>query len=84
LSGGQSPEMATAHLNAMHQKYEGRLPWVLTFSFARAIQRPCLDKWRGKDENVAAAQQLLLERARLDDMARCGKYKPEMEEAGSV
>jgi len=84
LSGGQSPEMATAHLNAMHQKYEDQLPWALTFSFARAIQKPCLDKWQGKDENVAAAQQLLLERARLDDMARCGKYKPEMEEAQSV
>jgi len=81
LSGGQSPEMATAHLNAMHQKYRDQLPWVLTFSFARAIQKPCLDKWRGKDENVVAAQQLLLKRARLDDIARRGEYKPEMEDA---
>lgn len=80
LSGGQSPELATAHLNAMHVKYEDKLPWALTFSFARAIQKPCLEKWRGEDENIPAAQQLLRERARLDDLARRGEYKPEMEE----
>jgi len=79
LSGGQSPEIATAHLNSMHLKYEDKLPWALTFSFARAIQKPCLEKWLGKDENVPAAQQLLRERACLDNLARLGKYKPEME-----
>jgi fructose-bisphosphate aldolase class I len=81
LSGGQSPEMATAHLNAMHEKYEAKLPWALTFSFARAIQKPCLEKWQGKDENVAAAQKLLRERACLDNMARRGAYTVEMEDA---
>ena len=84
LSGGQSPEMATAHLNAMHVKYKDKLPWALTFSFARAIQKPCLEKWAGKDENVTAAQKLLRERACLDNAARRGEYTPEMEEAGSA
>jgi len=79
LSGGQSPETATAHLNAMHVKYRGKLPWALTFSFARAIQQPALDVWKGKDENVKAAQQLLLKRASLDDAARRGQYNPAME-----
>ncbi len=79
LSGGQSPELATAHLNAMHVKYEDRLPWALTFSFARAIQKPALEIWKGKDENVAVAQQMLRHRACLDDAARRGEYTPEME-----
>jgi fructose-bisphosphate aldolase class I len=79
LSGGQSPELATAHLNAMHVKYRGKLPWALTFSFARAIQQPALDIWKGKDENVKAAQQMLLKRASLDDAARRGEYNPPME-----
>ena len=81
LSGGQSPEMATAHLNAMHVKYRGKLPWALTFSFARAIQQPALDLWKGEDENVKAAQQMLLKRASLDDAARRGEYNPAMEKA---
>ncbi len=79
LSGGQSPQLATAHLNAMHVKYKGKLPWALTFSFARAIQQPAMDLWKGKDENIAAAQKLLYQRASLDDAARRGEYKPEME-----
>ena len=79
LSGGQSAEIATAHLNAMHVKYRGKLPWALTFSFARAIQQPALDLWKGKDENVKAAQQMLLKRASLDDAARRGEYSPAME-----
>ena len=79
LSGGQSPELATAHLNAMHKKYDGQLPWGLTFSFARAIQQPALDLWKGKDENVQAAQKLLYHRASLDNAARRGAYNTEME-----
>jgi len=79
LSGGQSPEMATAHLNAMHVQYRGKLPWALTFSFARAIQQPALEIWRGKDENVVAAQKMLYHRASLDNAARRGEYTPEME-----
>jgi fructose-bisphosphate aldolase class I len=79
LSGGQSPELATAHLNAMHVNYKGKLPWALTFSFARAIQQPALEIWKGKDENVKAAQQMLLHRASLDNAARRGEYDPAME-----
>ena len=84
LSGGQTAEAATAHLNAMHVKYKGKLPWALTFSFARAIQQPALEIWKGKDENVAAAQKMLVHRASLDDAARRGEYKPEMEGDMSV
>ncbi|MES2112310.1 MAG: class I fructose-bisphosphate aldolase [Bacteroidota bacterium] len=79
LSGGQSPEEASAHLNEMHVKYKGKLPWPLTFSFARAIQQPAMDIWRGDDKNVKAAQKLLYQRASLDNAARRGEYKPEME-----
>lgn len=78
LSGGQSPETATAHLNAMHVKYKD-LPWALTFSFARAIQQPALEIWKGRDENVKAAQKMLYHRASLDNAARRGEYRPEME-----
>ena len=79
LSGGQSAEDATAHLNAMHVKYKGKLPWALTFSFARAIQQPALEIWKGKDENVVEAQKMLYFRASLDNAARKGEYTPEME-----
>lgn len=79
LSGGQSAELATAHLNAMHVKYKDKLPWALTFSFARAIQQPALELWKGKDENVAGAQKVLYHRAHLNNAARRGEYKPEME-----
>jgi fructose-bisphosphate aldolase class I len=81
LSGGQSPELATAHLNAMHVKYKGKLPWALTFSFARAIQQPVMEIWKGKDENVERAQQMLYYRASLDNAARRGAYQPEMEKS---
>ncbi len=79
LSGGQSAEAATAHLNAMHVKYKGKLPWALTFSFARAIQQPALEIWKGKDENVKAAQKMLVHRASMDNYARRGEYRHEME-----
>ncbi|MEO8112713.1 MAG: class I fructose-bisphosphate aldolase, partial [Ginsengibacter sp.] len=52
LSGGQSPEDAAAHLNAIHTRFKNRLPWIVTFSFARAIQQPALDIWKGEDANV--------------------------------
>jgi len=79
LSGGQSDIDATEHLNAMHVKYKGKLPWALTFSFARAIQQPAMDYWKGKDENVAVAQQLLYHRASMNNAARRGEYKKDME-----
>lgn len=79
LSGGQSPETATAHLNAINKNFTNRLPWIVTFSFARAIQQPSLELWKGKDENVEAAQKLLCKRAKLDAVARGGEYNKEME-----
>jgi len=84
LSGGQSPQQATAHLNAMHANFKGKLPWALTFSFSRAIQQPALELWKGKDENVKAAQQMLYHRACLDNLARKGEYSPAMEKDFSV
>jgi fructose-bisphosphate aldolase class I len=79
LSGGQSPQMATEHLNAMHVQYGKLLPWPLTFSFSRAIQDPELHYWKGKPENVKEAQQILHNRMLLNDLARRGEYKPELE-----
>jgi fructose-bisphosphate aldolase class I len=78
LSGGQSDELATAHLNAMNQI--GHAPWELSFSFGRALQSPALKTWRGKPENFHAAQQALLHRARLNGAARFGNYSNEMEQ----
>jgi len=79
LSGGQSSLDASAHLNAMHIRFKGKLPWALTFSFARAIQQPALELWKGKDENVKEAQKMLYHRASLDNAARRGEYSAEME-----
>lgn len=79
LSGGQSPQDATAHLNAMHVLYSGLLPWALTFSFSRAIQDPELHCWQGREENVSGAQRLLYDRMVLNSLARKGEYNPEME-----
>jgi len=72
LSGGQSPEDAAAHLNAINKNYKHHLPWIVSFSFARAIQQPALDSWKGQDANVVAAQKLLDSRAKLDAAARAG------------
>jgi fructose-bisphosphate aldolase class I len=80
LSGGQSAELATARLNAMHVHFK-KLPWALTFSYSRATQQPALDLWLGRDENAAAAQKALNHRARLNSLARRGEYKPELEKA---
>ncbi len=79
LSGGQGPEEATLNLNAINQ-LRGNAPWQLSISYGRALQQPVLEAWRGKAENVAAAQQALLKRARLNSLARQGQYDPEMEE----
>lgn len=77
LSGGLSPEQATAYLSAMN-RLPGN-PWQLSFSYGRALQEPALNTWRGKAENVAAAQQALLKRARLNGAARTGEYTAAME-----
>ncbi|CAA9265217.1 MAG: Fructose-bisphosphate aldolase class I [uncultured Adhaeribacter sp.] len=77
LSGGQSPEQATRHLNTMHIRFKEQLPWTLTFSFSRAIQQPALEIWRGQDANVAAAQKALFDRASANCAARRGQYARE-------
>jgi fructose-bisphosphate aldolase class I len=79
LSGGQSPELASARLNAMNFRFKGRRPWALAFSFSRAIQQPALEIWKGEDSNGLAAQQALLQRARCNQAARRGEYNPAME-----
>jgi fructose-bisphosphate aldolase class I len=79
LSGGQSAELASARLNAMNVRFKSRLPWALAFSFARAIQQPALELWKGQETNVLAAQQALVHRARCNQAARRGEYSAEME-----
>ena len=81
LSGGQSGELASSRLNAMNVKFAGKLPWALTFSFARAIQQPALEIWAGHEANVKPAQQALIHRARCNSAARTGKYSTEVENA---
>ncbi|HKJ04043.1 MAG TPA: class I fructose-bisphosphate aldolase [Geopsychrobacteraceae bacterium] len=76
LSGGQSPEEATINLNAIN--HIGG-PWQLSISYGRALQQPVLEYWQGKAENVELAQSALLKRARLNSLARQGKYTPDME-----
>jgi fructose-bisphosphate aldolase, class I len=79
LSGGQSDELATAHLGAMNAA--GALPWHLTFSYGRALQAPALKAWGGKEESWQAGQQAVAKRARLNGLASRGEYTPEMEQA---
>jgi len=79
LSGGQSAEVATDHLNAMNAM--GPQPWQVSFSYGRALQEPVLAAWRGQEGNVAAAQQALLKRCELNGLAREGKYARAMEKA---
>ncbi len=82
LSGGQTPERATAHLNAMNAMPVPH-PWALSFSFARALQAPALDTWRGMPPQAQAAQEAFAHRLRLVRAAREGRYRPEMERAGA-
>jgi fructose-bisphosphate aldolase class I len=74
LSGGQSSQLASARLNAMNVRFKSRLPWAVSFSFARAIQQPALDIWQGKEDNITAAQQALLHQAKCNWAARRGEY----------
>ena len=78
LSGGQTPEEATANLNAMNALYKDA-PWELSFSYGRALQEPALKAWQGQAENTAATQQALYQRAFLTGAARTGDYTPVME-----
>jgi fructose-bisphosphate aldolase class I len=79
LSGGQAAELASARLNAMNVRHKSRLPWALAFSFARAIQQPALEIWRGEEANLSQAQQALNHRARCNRAARRGTYNAAME-----
>ena len=79
LSGGQSAELASARLNAMNARFKSRMPWALAFSFARAIQQPALEIWRGQEAHALAAQQALSHRARCNRAARRGEYSAAME-----
>ena len=77
LSGGQSDELATAHLDAMNKL--GNNPWPLSFSYGRALQQPSLKAWRGSVANVPAAQAALAHRGRMNSLASLGKYSASME-----
>jgi fructose-bisphosphate aldolase, class I len=77
LSGGQSDEDATAHLNAINKL--GPLPWPITFSYGRALQHAAQQAWKGKPENVAAAQRAFSHRARMNGLAALGQWQADLE-----
>jgi fructose-bisphosphate aldolase class I len=77
LSGGQSDEDATAHLNRMNEI--GGFPWKMTFSYGRALQAAPQKAWSGKPENVKAAQEAFLHRARMNGLASLGQWTPDVE-----
>ena len=77
LSGGQSAELATAHLNAMNKL--GGTPWKLSFSYGRALQAPALEAWKGQDSHWAAGQKAFSKRARCNSSAVAGTYTDQME-----
>ena len=79
LSGGQSNEDATAHLNSMNKILDNNSPWNLTYSYGRALQAPSLNAWRGKEENVPVAQDAFYKRAKLNSLATKGDYSSDME-----
>jgi len=83
LSGGQSEEEATVHLNILNQ-IEGVKPWSLSFSYGRALQKTCLSVWRGKKENVKAAQAAFYIRAKANGEAQLGKYTGDAATADST
>ena len=79
LSGGQSDEEATAHLDAMNRI--GGFPWKMTFSYGRALQAAPQKAWAGKSENVAAAQHAFCHRARMNSLACLGQWEGAHEKA---
>jgi fructose-bisphosphate aldolase, class I len=78
LSGGQSDEDATAHLDAMNRI--GGLPWKLTFSYGRALQAAPQKAWSGETENVTAGQQAFSHRAQMNSLASTGEWKADLEQ----
>ena len=81
LSGGQSDEEATAHLDAMNKI--GGLPWKLTFSYGRALQAAAIKAWGGKPANVAAGQNAFNHRARMNSLAATGKWSADREKVAA-
>ena len=77
LSGGQSDEDATAHLDAMNRR--GPHPWQLTFSYGRALQAAAMKAWAGKAANAASGAAAFDHRARMNALARAGKYEAALE-----
>jgi fructose-bisphosphate aldolase class I len=80
LSGGQSPEEATANLNAMNVQFPNT-PWLLSFSYGRALQDPVLRAWAGRSENTLAAQQMYCRRAKMNGLARRGQWTAALEKS---
>lgn len=78
LSGGQTPAEATSNLNAINSM-AGNAPWLLSFSYARALQEPVLQSWAGQSDNVTAAQTALYKRAKLNGAAQSAQYSAAME-----
>ena len=86
LSGGQSGELASARLNAMNVRFpspSALAPWPLSFSYARAVQQPALEIWKGQNANVAAAQRALVHRLACNHAARRGQYGASIERQAS-
>lgn len=81
LSGGQSPEEATANLNAMNITQN---PWNVSYSYARALQDYCMKTWLGEAKNVPAAQKVFLQRTKLNSLASIGKYSTALEKETSI
>jgi fructose-bisphosphate aldolase, class I len=80
LSGGQRPEEATGNLNAMNVQFPSA-PWQLSFSYGRALQDPVIQAWAGRVENRLAAQKVFLHRAKMNGLARIGRWNPAMEQS---
>lgn len=77
LSGGQSEEDASVNLDAIN-KFPGRKPWALTFSYGRALQASVLDAWKGSDDNVEEAKKEFVKRAKNNGRAALGEYKGDL------
>jgi fructose-bisphosphate aldolase class I len=82
LSGGQSDLEATAHLNEMNRI--GGFPWMMTFSYGRALQNAALHIWRGRPENVPAAQAAFNHRAEMNSLAALGRWRPDLEQQAAA
>ena len=82
LSGGQTSEEATTHLNAMNS-VSSSLPWNLSYSYARALQDYAMKMWHGDKQRISAAQNLFYERAKLNSLAAIGNYQPALEKKPS-